>query len=146
MDEMLEDDDPVMFRDDDQVEEPVVDMADVYDGIPTLPGTDRKIALLSNKSLDVLVVDDYSHKSFDSRSVKQKKKGLEMTTTPTSEEKKVEVDEESQKSSFVSSADSIHEKEGQTNVYFRKREIAKTLSMQHIDPFTDLVMKKTANR
>ena len=36
---------------------------DDLSGIITVPGTDRKVAILSEKSLGVLVNDDYSHKS-----------------------------------------------------------------------------------
>ena len=41
---------------------------DEHFGIPAVPGTDRKIAILSDKSLDELVMDSYSHKSLKTKS------------------------------------------------------------------------------
>ena len=54
--------------------------------------------------------------------------------------------QDSRKSSFISSARTINEKEGETNVYFRKSEIFKTLSMQDLDPFTDIVSTRNVGQ
>ena len=44
-----------------KAEEVAVEFVREWDGVPTVPGTGRRIATLSDKSLDILVCEDHHH-------------------------------------------------------------------------------------
>ena len=112
---------------------------DPAETVATKPGSNRKLALLSDKSLSILVGDDYSHKTMKIDKPDEDATGLILGLVSPQVVKSDDSEESgTPSSSWVSSEQPLEEEFGDTNIFYRKSEITTTKENQKKDPFYQL--------
>jgi len=120
---------------------------DPMEGIATKPGSNRKLAMLSEKSLNVLANDDYSHKTTKIDKPDEDATGLILgLVSPQVIRSDSGSESGTPSSSWISSDQPLEEEFGDTNIFYRKSEIRVTKTNQKKDPFENLYAHKDPRR